>query len=259
MRWGRRLGAFLVVPVLCSACATLPILPPEVPPVEEILQRVEARQRDLQGLKGLARVKVSSAEKTLISQQVLFARRPGSLRVETLSPLGTPVLYVVIDGKKLSLYHPGENRYYQGCYQASSLSPALPPDLTPGEVVSFLLGGLPLGAYEKALLRAERKEGLWVLELLSPSRGESQILWVHPESFYILRAEFNLPRFSYHVAFTNFRPDKGILFPQRMLLTSANPRTKISVEFQEMELNPGWEAQDFVLPVPRGATVLPLP
>jgi hypothetical protein len=44
-----------------------------------------------------------------------------------------------------------------------------------------------------------------------------------------------------------------------MLLTSVDPQTKISVEFQEMELNPDWEGQDFLLPVPRGATVLSLP
>jgi len=258
MKPGRLILA-LGVPFLFSACATLPVLPPEPPAAEEILRQVDARQQAVQGFKGLAQVKVTSPEKTLSAQQVLFARRPALLRVESLSPLGTPMLYVVTDGQKLNLYQPGENRYYQGTFQASSLSLALPSELTPEEVVSFLLGGVPRRDYEKISIRADRKEGLWVLDLLSPSRGESQTLWVHPQSFHILRAEFNRPRFSYHIYYADFRQTKGILFPQRMLLTSVDPQTKISVEFQEMDLNPGWEGQDFLLPVPRGATVLSLP
>jgi outer membrane lipoprotein-sorting protein len=258
MRLGRLL-LVLGVPFLLSACATLPILPPETRPPEEILQEVSARRRALQGLKGLAQVKVSSEGKSVKSQQVLFARRPGFLRVESLSPLGTPLLYVVTDGKTLRLYHPGENRYYQGSYRGSSPSLGLPPDLTPEEVVAFLLGGLPPGEYEKASSWADRKEGLWVLDLLSPSRGESQILWVHPEHFSILRGEFNSPRFSYRVSFGDFRQTNGILFPRNMVLTSADPPTRISVEFQELELNPPhWQDQDFLLPVPRGAEVHPL-
>ena len=258
MKVGRLILA-LVASFLFSACATLPILPPEVPPAEEILRQVDALQQALQGLKGLAQVKASSPERTWNVQQVLFARRPALLRVESLSPLGTPILYVATDGQKLDLYQPGENRYYQGTFQAGSHSLALPPELTPEEVVSFLLGGIPRRDYEKISIRAEPKEGLWVLDLLSPSREESQTLWVRPQPFHILRAEFHRSRFSYRVAYANFRRTKGIFFPERMLLTSVDPQTKISVEFQEMELNPDWEAQDFLLPIPRGATVLSLP
>ncbi len=258
MKSGRLILA-LVASFLFSACATVPILPPEAPPAEEILRQVDARQQSIQGLKGLAQVKVSSPERTWNVQQVLFARRPALLRVESLSALGTPILYMVTDGQKLDLYQPGENRYYQGTFQAGSHSLALPPELTPEEIVSFLLGEVPRRGYETISIRADRKEGLWVLDLLSPSREESQTLWVLPQTFHILRAELNRRRFSYHVAYANFRQTKGILFPERMLLTSVDPQTKISVEFQEMELNPDWEAQDFLLPVPRGATVLSLP
>jgi len=258
MKAGRLVFA-LVASLLFSACATVPILPPETPPAEEILRQVDAWQEALQGLKGLAHVKVSSAERSWSVQQVLFARRPTLLRTESLSPLGTPILYMVTDGQKLDLYQPGENRYYQGTFQAGSHSLALPPELAPEEVVSFLLGGLPRRDYEKISIRAEAKEGLWVLDLFSSSREESQTLWVLPQPFHVLRAEFHRPRFSYRVAYANFRLNKGILFPQRMRLTSADPQTRVSVEFQEMEINPDWGAQDFLLPIPRGATVLSLP
>jgi outer membrane lipoprotein-sorting protein len=258
MRRGR-LWLLLLAPILFGACATLPVLPPEIPPAEEVLQQVDARWQVLEGLKGLAQAKISSPAKSLSAQQVLFARRPGFLRVETLSPLGTPILYAVTDGRNLNLYQPSENRYYEGSFQASSLSLGLPPHLSSEEVVSFLMGGVPRRDYENVSIRAEREKGLWVLELLAPSRKESQTLWVHPQFFYVLRAELRRPGFSYHAEFTEFRPAKEILFPRRMLLDSADPRTNISVEFLDLELNPAWEPQDFLLPIPPGATVVPWP
>ena len=249
----------LLASVLFSSCATLPTLPAVPPPAEEVFQQVISRREMLQGLKGLVQVRVSSPGKSLHGQQVLFARRPGFLRLESLSPLGTPLLYLVTDGKEIRLYDPEENRYYQGDYRAGSLSFALPMDLHPSEVVNFLLGGCSLADPDQISLRADSSEGLWVLELHSPSRGITETLWVHPQFFHILRADLRRPSVSYRLSFSDFRQVKEILFPHRMGLSSEDSRTRISVVFSEVELNPTWETQDFLLPVPRGATVLPFP
>ena len=249
----------LLLPLILSACAALPTLPSVAPPAEEVFRQVTARQEALQGLKGLAQVKISSPEKSFSNQQVLFARRPGYLRVESLSPLGTPLLYIVTDGKEIRLYIPEENKYYQGSFEPRALSFALPLALHPEEMVAFLLGGAPLMEPERISLRPDSKEGLWVLDLHSPSRGESQTLWVHPQSFHILRAELNRPGLSYHLVYSSFREVKGVLFPDQRRLTSQDLRTRISAEFPEVELNPEWGAEDFSLPVPRGATILPWP
>ena len=259
MRPERPFRLLLLIPLLLSACAALPTLPSVTPPAEEVFRQVTARQEGLQGLKGLAQVKVSSPEKSLSSQQVLFARRPGDLRVESLSPLGTPLLYIVTDGKEIRIYLPEENRYYQGDFEPRALSFALPLALRPEEMVAFLLGGVPPMEPEKISLRPDAKEGLWVLGLDSPSRAESQILWVHPESFHVLRAELHRPGLSCHLVYSSFREVKGFLFPHHRRLASEDRKTRISAEFPEVDLNPEWGTQDFSLPVPRGATILPLP
>lgn len=255
-------GALLVLLLasfLFGACATLPPLPAVPPPAQEVFQQVISRGGALQGLKGLAQVRISSPGKSFHGQQVLFARRPGFLRVETLSPLGTPLLYLVTDGKKIRLYSPEENRYYQGDYRPRLLSFALPMDLDPSEVVNFLLGGGPSADPDKISLRPDSSEGLWVLELHYLWRGITETLWVHPQTFHILRADLHRSSLSYRLSFSDFRKDKEILFPHRMRLSSEDSRTRISVVFPEVELNPDWEAQDFSLPVPRGATVHPFP
>jgi outer membrane lipoprotein-sorting protein len=247
----------LAVGLYLSGCATLPVLPPQPPPVEDLLKQVNARLQALQGLKGLALVKVSSTGKNFQAQEVLFVQRPALLRIESLGPLGTPQLYLATDGRELSLYDPGENRYYRGPATASHLSSALPVVLEPEEAVALLLGGLPLIDHETSSLRADREKGLWILDLVSTSRGERQSLWVHPQSFQILRAEIHRSGLSRCLTFADFGQVQGLFFPKRIQLTSSEPRGQLSVEYQEVELNPAWEKQDFQLPVPRGAKVIP--
>jgi len=255
----RKRFLFLLAAGLCfSACATLPPPFPPPPAPADLLQQVGARLQALQGLKGLAQVKVSAKGKNFTAQEVLFVRRPAFLRVESLGPLGTPHLYVVTNGTELNIYNPGENRFYYGPATANHLSSALPIDLEPEEVVAFLLGGLPLIDHDTTSLREDRAQGLWILELVSSARGERQSIWVHPQSFHILRADFHRPGSSRYLTFTEFAQVQGLLFPKRIELTSLAPKAQISVDYQEVELNPDWEKQDFHLPVPRGAAVIPL-
>jgi outer membrane lipoprotein-sorting protein len=249
---------FLAFALFVSGCATLPVLPPQPPPpAEDLLKRVEARLQMVQGLKGLARVKVSSTAKNFQVQEVLFIQRPALLRCESLGLLGTPQLYLVTDGRELSLYDPGENRYYRGPATARHLSSALPVILEPQEAVAFLLGGLPLIDPETSSLREDRQEGLWILDLVSTTRGERQSLWVHPQSVQILRAESHRSGSSRRLTFSDFSQVQGIFFPRRIQLTSSEPEGQISVEYQEVELNPSWKNEDFRLPVPRGAKIIP--
>ncbi|RPJ41380.1 MAG: hypothetical protein EHM27_06205, partial [Deltaproteobacteria bacterium] len=111
----RKRGPFLFLFLLwCTSCATLPREPSPAPIPEELIARLRAHSQTLQGLKGLAHVRVSAPGKNFTTQEVIFARRPGFLRLETLSPLGTPLFYFATNGQDLSMYHPGENRYYKG-------------------------------------------------------------------------------------------------------------------------------------------------
>ena len=250
------LSLLLCLPTI--GCATLPVLPSETPPPEFLLNQIKTRLQTFEGLKGLAQVKVSAAGKSFQAQQVLFARRPGWLRAESLGPLGTPQFYLVTDGRELSLYNPGENRYYRGRAKANYLSLALPLALEPEEIVSLLLGVPLLIDYDVASLRRYEEEGLWTLELAFTSRQERQILWIHPISLHILRAEFYRPALSQRLIFEDFHPTQGFLFPHKIQFTSFEPAARLAVEYLEVELNPRWTLQDFQLAVPQGATVIPL-
>jgi outer membrane lipoprotein-sorting protein len=249
---------WLLLLLLCSACAAVPVLPPETPDREEILGRVTARAEAVRGIKALGQVQVSLEGKNLKAQEVFQVSRPAFLRTEILGPFGTPQFFLVLDGPDLRVYNPGENRFYHGRATADHLSamlPFIPRGLTPEEVVAFLLGGIPIPPGSVSVGRDDR-EGLWTLDLISDS-GRRR-LWVEPGSYLVSRAEIHRPGFSAALSFSDFREINGHSFPHRIRFSAAGPRMEIGISYEDLELNPSLSAADFKLPVPRGAEVVPL-
>jgi hypothetical protein len=225
---------------------------------EELLSRIRARFQALQGLKGLAHVRVSAPGKNFATQEVILARRPAFLRLEALSPLGTPLFYFVTTGKNLSMYHPGENRYYRGLAQPRHFSSILPAGLEPEEIIAILLGEFPLFPYADFSSRYDAREELWFLELKGPSGGEGQIFGIDPQSGRILSAEYSLQGISRRLSFSDYREESSHFFPHKIHFECPSARTQFTIEYQEIVLNPEWAEEDFHLPVPQGAQIIPL-
>ena len=253
----RSLSLFLML-FWCTSCATLPREPSPAPLPEELLARLRARSQALQGLKGLAHVRVSAPGKNFTTQEVILARRPGFLRLETLSPLGAPLFYFVITGQDLTMYHPGENRYYKGPARARHLSSILPVGLEPEEIIAILLGEFPLLPYEGFSSRYDAREELWFLDLKDSSGGIGQVLGIDPQNGRILSAEYLLEGITRRLFFSDYRKTADFSFPHKIHFESPAARTQFTIEYQEILLNPEWMEQDFHLPVPRGAQVIPL-
>jgi outer membrane lipoprotein-sorting protein len=255
----RRSGFFLLFFLFgCASCAPLPHAPPPPPPPEEFLSRLRDRSRELTGLKGLAHVQVSAPGKNFRSQEVIFARRPGFLRLETLSPLGTPLFYFAAAGEELSMYHPGENRYYRGPVRARYLADILPGGLEPQEIVAILLGGVPLFPHEDFSWRFDRREEIWFLDLKDAAGKIAQTLGLDPLSRRIFFAEYSLQGVIRRVSFEDYREASNGSFPHKIRFESPAARTWVTVEYQDIALNPEWADRDFHLDVPRGAEVIPL-
>jgi len=254
----RKWFGFFLLGFFLPACATVPILPPETPDPQELFRRVQDRGQQIQGLKSLARVKVSAPGRNYSGPEILWARRPSFLRLESLGPLGTPQLYMTTDDQGVRVYIPAENRYYHGPTQGRLLSMALPILLPVPDMVSILLGDVPWPREEgKAVVRRDEEGARWVLELLFPFRDERHTLWVHPRTFLVFQAQIERPGLSYHLTFQDFRASQGLWFPQQIQWIIPEQKIHLTAIFEEVELNPVWEGEDFILPVPRGATVVP--
>ena len=254
-KWG--FLPFLFLLFWCSSCTTLPIGPP--PPLpEELLSRIQERFQTLQGLKGLAHVRVSAPGKSFRTQQVILAKRPSSLRLESLSPLGNPQFYLVIDGQELNMYNPGENRYYRGPVKARFFSSLLPLSMDPEEIIALFLGSFPILPHDDASVRQDPRENLWILDLNNSSREERQTLGVDPQSGQVLYTEYRLRGVTRRLSFEDFRASSNHSFPYRILFDSPESRTQLTIEYTDVETNPVWANEDFHLSIPRGAQIIPL-
>ncbi len=257
MKMGRGNLLFVLVFFL-PCCATVPILPSETPDPQELQRRVHDRGQQIQGLKGLARVKVSAPGKNYSGPEILWVRRPSSLRLESLGPLGTPQLYLTADDQTIRVYIPAENRFYHGPSQGRLLSIALPILLPLADVVSILLGDIPWPREEgQAMVRRDEAGSRWVLELFFPFGNERQTLWIHPQTLLVSEAQIDRPGLSYQLIFRNFQVSQGLWFSQQIQWIIPEQKIHLTAIFEEVELNPNWEGEDFILPVPRGATVVP--
>jgi len=253
----RKGSLFLFLLLLGSiSCATLPREPSLPLSPEELWDRLRVRSQVLQGLKGLAHVRVSTPGKNFTTQEVVFVRRPGSLRLETLSPLGTPLFYFVTTGQNLSMYHPGENRFYKGPARARHFSDILPAGLEPEEVVSLLLGDFPDLPCKDFSSRYEAHEKIWILDFKDSSGGECQTLGIDSQSGRLLSSEYSLEGIRRRLSFSDYREAANFSFPHLIQFESSAARTQLTIEYQEISLNPEWTDQDFSLPVPRGARVI---
>jgi hypothetical protein len=248
---------FLFLLLGCGSCATFPVSPPPPPP-EELLVRIQARSQNLLGLKGLAYVQVSAPGKSFRVQEVILARRPADLRLESLSPLGNPQFYLATDGRELNLYNPGENRYYRGRTNARYFSSLLPLPLDPEEIVTLLLGSFPILPHSGSSVHFEPQENLWILELNDSSREAVQTLGVEPQSGQVSYTEYRLRGVTRRLSFGDFRVLSNLSFPYQIHFEAPESKTKLRVEYTDAEINPVWERGDFHLPVPRGAQIIPL-
>ena len=156
------------------------------------------------------------------------------------------------------MYHPGENRFYRGPARARHLSALLPAGLEPEEVVAILLGGFPLLPYEESSTRYDAREELWFLDFTTPAGVERQTLGIDPQTGRILSAEYSLQGVVRRLSFSDFKEASNFSFPHKIYFESPAAHTQFTVEYQEVALNPEWEEQDFHLPVPRGARIVPL-
>lgn len=246
------LATFLVL----AGCLPPRLFLPPRPTPESLINQLQKHSQRITGLKGLASIQIRFQNKSFHAEEILFLRRPAWLRAEILSPLGTSQFYIVTDGEELKIYHPAQNKYYQGKAEFRHFSSFFPLPMSFPEIVSFLLGDPLLIDYETAEVFKAEGEPLWILELRHLSSGRRQALWMDPFNFHIHRAEVFAGDFTYNLTFADFQRLGPELFPQKIEYTSPFQQARLVVTYKEIVLNPSWSTEDFFLPIPRGAKII---
>lgn len=188
--------------------------------VEKVLDQLRAR--GLQGMRGLMTV---NGGRLLKGQRrvVILVKRPDQIRGEILSEFGNPLQQFAVQGGRLSLGWPEENRYESVPATREGMRESLSLPLVPEEVVSLLLGFPP-----------------------SHSEDHQKIWWEEIHGQFVPK---RIKSAHYRVDYSDYQDVKGFLFPQKVELFLGAGR--IDFVFQEVELNPTFQKDSFELKVPK--------
>ena len=243
--------------VVLAGCAKVKAPLAEMPAPEAEGQALLAmwleRSESFQSLQGLAKVKVKTPQGSVSGTQVLIASRPDRLRVEVLSPFGTPLLAMASDGKQLTVLLPGDNLYYAGAATTENLTRFTGVPLSPAVLIDLLFWQPPLVAFQK-LSAFRTTEGGWRVLLVA---GASRQELVFDAATRLERVRyFSGDALQLAVDYAGFAETASL--PRQLRLEQPPFALQASLDFSELAINQTQPAGRFQLAPPPGSRVVPL-
>jgi outer membrane lipoprotein-sorting protein len=207
------------------------------------------------------RVSLTSPQGRYSTRQTFLWRRPASIRLETFSPFGQPLMSFVAEREGAAIYYPQQGTFFQGPASATILTRLIGLPLDAAEVAPLLVGSLPTSLIERtAALYQQVDAGLYLLRFLDGQGRLRQDLWVDPEPLLPQRsiryASAAVP--AVDIAYSDFRRIADVPFPFEVRLWVPDAESDIRLQYLNVELNPDLPAEVFQLSPPAGVQVVPL-
>lgn len=243
--------------VVLGGCATVKVPLAESPAPEAegeaLLAMWLERGEALQALQGLAKVKVKTPQGSVTGTQVVIAARPDRLRVEALSPFGTPLLAMASDGRQLTVMLPGENLYYTGAATTENLTRFTGVPLAPTVLVDILFWQPPLVAFREISVFRTGAGG-WRIVL--KAGAERQELVFDAATRLEQVRYFSGDALQLAVDYAGF--DQAPALPRQIRLEQPPLALLASLDFSELTVNQPQPEGRFHLPPPAGSQVVSL-
>ena len=211
------------------------------------------------GLKGIARIKVESPDEKFSVKELVIAKSPDCLRLETLSPLGHPEFFAVTDGKELFLFSPSENKFYHGMASPENISVFIPLNLKLEEIVSILLGKVSLIDYDTDQAECQVEGDFYVLRLSSEDGRFKQMLKVSITKQKVVESKTcEKEALILAVKYGHYESMEGELFPKDISISMPHDKTKVNVRYKKIEFFSEINPAEFRLTPPQGVEVISL-
>ena len=172
MRTGLRLAAHglrLLAFLLVAACPKPQTIAGPAPEAPALYAQAQAAHQQPQTLTCDAKAVVDAPENAGRYALHISVKRPGSVRIEALTPLGDPAAVLVADQGNFSLLDLRNNVFYRGPATPRNLSRLIPAPLTADQLVALITGAIPEGGEP---LTAKRDDDGYLLGL------QQELVWL---------------------------------------------------------------------------------
>ena len=189
----------------------------------------------------------------------LVLRKPDSLRIEPLSPFGTPLVVVVARGASFRAFSPSRNTVYMGRTNRQGIEQILGIPLNSEIFIKLLLGdwAVVLGGEENLALK---KRGFaYVLEMKGVAGGVvSGLVELEPRDFHAVKMEIRTQRGAIVVRYGGFIKTGKVWRPSRVEILAPGGKNRLHISYpaDEGAVDTALPDDLFRLKPPRGARTL---
>lgn len=189
-------------------------LPPPAP-VNSFISELARRDRTLESMQTPAVMEYSSASDHFKAREEITVRRPASLRVEAMSPLGV-ALVVAADGTQLAVFDPSKDTLMRGPATAPTLARFVQIPMAPEAAVRLLLALAPDPDLLNAPPASASSEG--EVNLFSYRRADGAIdeLGFKDGRLVLARERSAGGAINYEVRYSDYRDIGAMPFPYQL-------------------------------------------
>ncbi len=248
----RRPALMTVALLLVSGCATLrppaPVVAPPLPSAAELVTRLEQQRAARVSLRALARFVYDGPDEHRRARQVVLVQRPERLRIEVLSPLGT-VFVLTADNGALAAYVRSEATVYRGRASRANLQRYARVDLSVADAVDVLLGTPPLGDGRNDEVSFDPTSD--TIQLSSAADASAHVIAFDRALRAVAIETHDAGEVRWRAEFSAFAAPAEV--PTTIVIALPPQQQRLTLELQEVEVNPAIDAALFTLATPAGA------
>jgi outer membrane lipoprotein-sorting protein len=219
-----------------------------------LLASVERRGLAVKSISGELKTEVWQGSKRVKAKQLIAADPQGRLRIEVLSPFGSPVMTLVSDGSRLMIYAAEEQRFFIGPSTPENMARLIPIKLGPEELAGVLRGAMPLIPHGSAKVDWNTKSGRYRLHLVGDER--QQTVEFEPKHFRVTSIRTYVGKtLIYKATFGDYSGTTDAIIPRRILFEIPDDDLRVDMTIIDHRLNPVLPDAAFHLTPPRGIPV----
>jgi outer membrane lipoprotein-sorting protein len=211
-RIARAVAVVLVLTGLAGCAVRQVSNPSPTLPPDTAVSALADRDRLLTSLQTPAIMDYSGPSGHLKAREQFTARRPASLRVEAMSPLGV-ALIVAADEAQVAIFNPANNTLMRGAASATTLARFTRIPMAPAQAVQLLLGLAPDDSILADTPSSSRTEGKMRVVSYAGARTANYELGFSDGLLALVRARDAASEATYEVRYSDYRDIGAIKFP----------------------------------------------
>lgn len=232
------------------------------PHLLEILEKIDLDHYRKDALKAIARIEVNTAQGRYPVKAAIMIKRPSSLRLEVLPPLGPPELILSVHEQVLKVFLPQKGEFYFGQASEKNMSHFFPfplEGLVIEDIVSILLGTHPNVRGKSLTLTGTTEERFYLVDIFSEKR-KIQSLFIDNENNTLMKVDlFDDNRRLHSVKFMGQIIAEKLTAPDTITMTSGNSETPhITIRYSDVQSLTEADAASFALQTPPNVKIISL-